>query len=205
MYIVPCFPNWIYFFSRTQKKSPTKKIWNDDQCMKRIAKGEEEPFQVLFKRYGELVLGYCHRLLLDRSQAEDASQEVWVKVIRASKKYKSSGKCRAWILQIARNTCFNLMRKAKKAQFEERNDEAVADFSQEDVLTLLEKHEGTYQLKKLIDQLPGGQRVALLLWMTEEKTYAEIAKEMEITESSVKSLIFRARQSLRGSIGGQTL
>ena len=87
--------------------------WTDDQCMKRIAAGEEKPFQCLFERYGDLVFGYCVKLLKDRDRAEDASQDVWVKVIRNAGKYKSEGKFRAWVLQIARNTCFSLFREMK--------------------------------------------------------------------------------------------
>ncbi len=173
----------------------------DDQCIKRMAVGEEEPFQVLFERYGDLVFGYCVKLLKDRERAEDASQDVWVKVIRNAKKYKSQGKFRAWLLQIARNTCFSLFRDIKKNRAEDVDDHEVEDVTQESILDLMSAEENRERVKKCIEALPDNQRMALVVWMTEDKSYEEIAEQMETSVSAVKSLLFRGRQSLKDMLG----
>ncbi len=173
----------------------------DDQCLKRIAAGEEEPFQVLFERYGELVFGYCVKLLKDRERAEDASQEAWVKIIKNANKYECQGKFRAWLLQITRNTCFSLFRDLKKNRTEDVSDHEIEDMSQKSILDLMSAEENKAKLKKCIEDLPENQRLALLVWMTEDKSYEEIAEHMQTSVSAVKSLLFRSRQSLKEMLG----
>ncbi len=173
----------------------------DDQCIKRLAVGEEEPFQVLFERYGDLVFGYCVKLLKDKERAEDASQDVWIKVIKNAEKYKSQGKFRAWLLQIARNTCFSLFRELKKNFGDDIGEDEVEDVSKENILDLISAEQDKAKLKECIGKLPENQRVALVVWMTEDKSYEEIAEQMETTVSAVKSLLFRGRQCLKEMMG----
>ena len=191
----------IQMFHKSLQLEVLKQL-TDDQCMKRIAAGEEDPFQCLFERYGDLVYGYCMKLLNDRERAEDASQDVWIKVIKNASKYKSSGKFRAWLLQIARNTCFSLFREIKKNFSEEVSENEVEDVSQKSILDLMSVRENNSEVRKCIENLPENQRVALMVWMTEDKSYDEIAVEMNCSVSSVKSLLFRAKQGIKDQLGG---
>ncbi len=200
--------SWIrltHLFSVAVKKVQAQRPeLTDDQCIYKIAKGDQQALQVLFQRYGRLVFGYANKLLLSSSEAEDVSQEVWVKVIQAAKNYQSQDKCRSWLLQITRNTCFSFMRHQRRLQFvgEDTHKLDVDDPQQESILVLLENKENEDFIKKAIRDLPDAQRVALLMWVTESASYEVIAKNMDLTASSVKSLLFRAKQSLLKYAGG---
>ena len=194
-------PKIIIFFQNILS-SGKKSKWSDDQCMKKMVSGSDEPFQVLFDRYGELIFGYCMKLLKDKERAEDASQEVWVKVIKNCKKYQGQGKFRAWVLQVARNTCFTVFRELKKNFAEDVSQHEVEDVSQQNILDLMDDKQDKNHLKDCINKLSENQRLVLIIWMTEEKSYEEIAKEMKISVSSVKSLLFRSRQKLKEMMAG---
>ncbi|MCJ8277670.1 MAG: sigma-70 family RNA polymerase sigma factor, partial [Bdellovibrionales bacterium] len=107
------------------------------------------------------------------------------------------GKLKAWLLQITRNTCFSLFRDLKKNKSEDVSEHEIEDVSQNDILDLKRDQETKRKLKTCIERLPDQQRFVLVIWMTEDKTYEEIAHHMNLTVSSVKSLLFRSRQKLK--------
>jgi RNA polymerase sigma factor (sigma-70 family) len=200
-FISPILPNIFNGFGLTlwhkaHSVSQLKQL-SDDQCLKLLAKGDEPPLQELFDRYSELVFGYCLKLLKDRERAEDASQEVWVKVIRHATKYKSQGKFRAWILQIARNTCFSIFRELKKKFHEDISENEVEDVDQQSILHLISAQQDKDLIRSCLNKLPDNQRVAIIVWMSEDKSYEEIAHDMQTSVSAVKSLLFRAKQTLK--------
>lgn len=188
---------WLSVFFEGEGATRTLASLSDDQCLNKAARGNERAFSELFNRYGDLVFGYCVKLLKDREQAEDISQEVWVKVIRNAEKYNSKGQFRAWLLQIARNACFSFFRKQKIRRAEDIEDYEVEDVDQQSILDLISIEEDRDRVKECINELPENQRVALVIWMTEDKSYEDIAKDMEVSVSSIKSLLFRSRQNLK--------
>ena len=86
----------------------------DDQLMSRIAKGDSKAFQKLFDRHSGLVFGYAMQLLNRREQAEDLSQEIWMKVLRQSPHYQPQGHFVAWLRTLTRNAAFNKIRNQKR-------------------------------------------------------------------------------------------
>lgn len=177
----------------------------EDIWIQHLAKGDQSAFNCLFSHYGDLVFGYCLKLLQNRDRAEDASQEVWVKVLKSAHRYEGRGRLRAWLLQITRNTCFNFFRDQKKNRAEDLSDVDVdvEDFTQDSVLNTLTEAQNIVQLKQHIQDLPDNQRMALMIWMTEELSYEEIAAQLQLSVSAVKSLLFRARQTLKEKLGAQ--
>jgi len=178
----------------------------DEELMAQISKGDQKAFAEVFRRYGRPVLGYCVRLLGDRGAAEDVSQDVWLKVVQQSEHYEARGKLISWLLTIARNTCLNLMRSKKRFSDATR---AAEDFliddppSRTSLEELLIEQENRRALQHAVDSLPETQRVVLMMYMTEDMSYDEISKLTHNSVSSIKSLLFRARQSLeRALIGG---
>ena len=191
------------WFLQIWKKSTDWKNSTDDQCVQGIAGGEESPFQVLFDRYGDLVFGYCLKILGDCNQAEDASQDVWMRVIKAAGKFQARGQCKAWILQIARNVCISIFRDQKKRFYEELPEDGMEDVSRKDILDLIGDQQTQLRMKASIERLPEQQRAALVIWMTEEKSYEELARDLKTTVSGIKSLLFRSKQNLKKMMGAQ--
>ncbi len=165
--------------------------------MKVLATGSTKAFQTLFDRHGAAVLGYSGRILGNKFQAEDISQEVWIKVVRLAPSFQS-GNFKSWLLTVTRNASFQVLRGQKRT--EALNDETLektADVSIHDFETLLVHQANLEKVKAAVDQLPEKQRMALSLWLTEEMSYEAIAQVLETSESAVKSLLFRARDTLR--------
>lgn len=172
--------------------------------MQEIAQGNQKSFHLLFQRYSKPVLGYCARLLGDRHQAEDVSQNVWIKVVRYASHYEHKGSLISWLLTIARNSSLNHIRAKERFQNATEGMEEMyteAELSKESIEDALAKSVDLAELKTKIDALPETQRVVLVLWMSEDLSYEDIAGEVGVSVSSVKSLLFRARQSLQDSLG----
>lgn len=172
---------------------------SDDQLMKSIAKGDHDAFRKLFDRHCDYVFGYAVRLLGgDRLKAEDISQIVWMKVIESSAGFQSKEAFVSWIGSITRNTVFNHYRHLT------RHPEHLISEAEAGVLVdgaasvedLLISQHTVESVRSAIDSLPDSQRVVMVMWMTEEVSYEELGKAFNMTVSSVKSLLFRARQNL---------
>lgn len=170
----------------------------DDQWMKEIAKGCSKSFALLFEAHGSLVLGYAKRLMKDQNTAEDISQEVWMKVVRASSTYQGQGHFKAWLLTLTRNLCFNKLKADQRLQFTDNTEELTLNTDQEteslETQMLFESH--LTQIKEAIDDLPENQRLALTLLVVEDLSYESISDHLEISVSATKSLIHRARQNV---------
>jgi RNA polymerase sigma-70 factor, ECF subfamily len=171
----------------------------DDQLMQEIALGKNKAFVTLFERHSGKVLGYAMRLMGgDRARAEDISQMVWMKIIKAAPAYKSTSNFSAWLLTIVRHTSFNEMRGSKRRAEEPLSKEVIEAVTVDSIEQELVKTSDTDELKKRIDGLPEMQRLVLVAFMTEGLSYDDIASQLDISVSSVKSLLFRARQNLAG-------
>lgn len=171
--------------------------------MQRISNGDSNAFQILFDRHSSLLLGYARRLMGDLPKAEDISQEVWIKVVRAASTYQDQKKFSSWILGITRNTCLNQIRDTSDTGVTDNiSDHEIVD-SNEDLLQDLLKKETTTQIQKAIDQLPIGQKQALLLWLYEDLSYEEISHQLSLTLAAAKSILFRAKESLISHLRGQ--
>ena len=170
---------------------------SDESLIQKIATGDAAAFEKLFQKYKAAVYGLSLRLLSSQSLAEDNSQETWIKVVQAAPQYKEQGTAQAWILRITKNTALNTIR--KRGWEQSLDDETGDEISDEamDLHTVLEQTEDIQKLRSAIDQLPERQRVILVLWMTEEKSYEELANEMQINLNAAKVLLFRAKESLQ--------
>jgi RNA polymerase sigma-70 factor (ECF subfamily) len=175
----------------------------DDELMQAIAQGNQKAFDSLFRRHSSKVLGYSSKLLGSRSLGEDVSQDVWMKVVKMAPSYKGQANFSAWILTMTRNACFDFLRTRKNlVTFDEERGESLPDVSKDSVLEILSSSDEISLVQNAIDELPAAQRTALLLWMTEDLSYEQIAHQLGTTVSSVKSVLFRARETLSERLRG---
>lgn len=166
---------------------------DDDELMQQIAAGNQRAFQKLFDRYSSLVLGYLTKMCGgNMTLAEDISQNTWMQIVRSSSNYRSESKFKAWSLAIARNKAIDEFRKQKRTFPVESLQDYVAD--EKDFEFDLELRE---ELHVALEKLPDQQRLVMLTWLTEELSYAELAKEFHTSISAIKSLLFRAKASLK--------
>lgn len=174
---------------------------DDDALMKQIALGNQKAFRQLFDRHASRVLGYCTRFMGGGAKGEDATQEVWMKVVRAAPSYQGEGKFLGWLLTIARTTCLSELRGNGGLEELVATDEVieVAD-DRESLENQMMNAQNLQQLKRQIEALPEAQRAVLILWMSHEASYDDICRDTGLSLATVKSLLFRARQTLEKCI-----
>lgn len=177
-----------------QKKS-------DGELMNLIAQGNQAAFQEVFHRYGGRLLGFCRRLMGNSASGEDISQEVWVRCIRSASSYQDRGSLQAWLYTIAKNLSLNHLRQQNRWTL--TDDDASLELHQDALISqghlddLLSQEADQEKIRAFVDGLPDAQRAALVIWMSGDLSYEQIALEMKTTVGRVKSLLHRARQSMQ--------
>jgi len=173
-----------------------------------VKAGDEQSFELLLRRYRTPLVNFLYRMVRDLAVAEDLAQEVFLRVYRARKEYAPSAKFTTWMFRIATNLALNSVRDNRHRQSEISMDQAVnvgGDERQtmevrdltptvEQVLVARSRSE---MILRAIDALPEKQRAAVLLHKYQELDYDEIARILECSESALKSLLFRAYETLR--------
>jgi RNA polymerase sigma-70 factor (ECF subfamily) len=177
------------------------------QLMLRFQQGDRAAFDVLFRRFSRPVLGFLTRMVRDRGRAEELAQETFVRVYQARDRYQPRAKFTTFLFAIAHNLALNELARARHAL------ETSLEPAQRAVLVdpgpgadqLLEASRAQARLERALGDLPERQRAALLLRSTENLGYDEIAAALEVSVSSVKSLLHRARERLLAELGEEDL
>lgn len=167
-------------------------IASDEALMFDLVNGQELAFDELYKRYSKRLLGYFIRMLnFDKNLAEDALQDLFLKIAEAPEKFDNTRSFKTWIFSVASNTCKNYYRHKKIVS--ESKDEIfyMIETKNEDAfLSAANKLDGAEfrkMLYELLNNLPAEKKEAFILKYQEEKTIAEIAIIQECPEGSVKS------------------
>lgn len=178
----------------------------DEELMRKLGQGSSGAFDELFRRHGGRVLGYCSRILGDKGLGEDVSQEVWIRVAKTATDWRprEGASLRSWLLTISRNLALNDLRNRKRLVAWPEDGEARAEASIEiekaSVEQILIGESDRARVAKAIDRLDDVKRTALMLWMNEDMSHEQIAKELGSSAAAVKSLLFRARRDLEASL-----
>jgi RNA polymerase sigma-70 factor (ECF subfamily) len=179
----------------------------DAALMLRVKRGDTAAFAGLVEKYKRPLINLAHRMVRDPDEAEDLAQKIFVQAYRSAGRYKVTAKFSTWLFTIARNLCLNELRRRSRHPAESlegttnsedgsysRQFPEEREFSPPDALLQSE-------LKKLIDQavseLPEKQRTALQLCREAELSYDDIAEVLGCSLSATKSLIHRARETLK--------
>jgi RNA polymerase sigma-70 factor (ECF subfamily) len=172
-----------------------------------VKAGDDASFDLLLQKYRRPLVNFLYRMVRDTATAEDLAQEVFLRVYRARKQYSPSAKFTTWLFRIATNLALNSVRDNRHRQKDVSIDAASSPDEDAAPMQLpapemridehmIERDRADY-IRKVISELPEKQRVAVLLHKYEEMDYAEIARILECSESALKSLLFRAYETLR--------
>jgi RNA polymerase sigma-70 factor (ECF subfamily) len=172
-----------------------------------VKAGDDRSFDLLLQKYRTPLVNFLYRMVRDTATAEDLAQEVFLRVYRARKQYSPSAKFTTWLFRIATNLALNSVRDNRHRQKDVSIDAASSPDEDAAPMQLrapemridehmIERDRADY-IRKVISELPEKQRVAVLLHKYEEMDYAEIARILECSESALKSLLFRAYETLR--------
>ena len=179
----------------------------DAALMKRVTQGDQRAFEELVEKYKQPVFNMIYRTLPDATEAEDLAQAVFVQVYKAAAKYRVEAKFSTWLFTIARNLCLNEIRRRKRHPADSldasaTNEEDGPTRQFEDIRNVappdrLVQDELVAKVSEALKDLPENQRTAILLYQEQEKSYEEIAAILHCSLSATKSLIHRARETLK--------
>ena len=168
-------------------------------------------FEVFMRAYQDMVYTTAVRLLGNEAEAEDISQEVFLKAYERYSDLSKSTTVGGWLKTVTRNLCLNhLSRYRARWRFfsefslEQKEDDREIEFAAPDTFEQdLETKDNRRLLEIALQKLPANQRVPLVLYHFEDLGYEEIAVKLRISLGKVKTDIFRAREALRKKLGAK--
>ena len=164
----------------------------EEQLVESVRRGDTDAFEELYHRYKRHIFTFCLKLTGDRSLAEDATHDVFLKMYHNVGALTDTGIFRSWLFTIARNEVFKMLRKHRG----NGTIDAESVWTDETPLTFAQRSDTKAIVMACMDSLKVEHREVLLLREYEQHTYAEIAAITGSTESSVKSRLFKARKAL---------
>lgn len=180
----------------------------DEQLIIAYRAGQREALEILFGRHMKTVYGFVYRLMGDTHAAEDITQDAFVKAWKHLKRFDTNRKFKTWILQIAKNTAFDYLKKKKAVPFSALDDpdsdnafiDTIVD-SEPLPSAVLERAESIHVLTSALQQLSPVSRAVMHLYYHDGMTFREIADSIEESLNTVKSRHRRALISLRKYFG----
>ena len=175
---------------------------NNKELLTKIKKGDPNAFKQLFEQYQHFVYNICYRMIGNREEAEDTTQDVFIKIYHSIGKFRGDAKISSWIYRIAVNTCLKIERRKKlnywiSLEFLFQDNEDNQPMSQEKMPDQqVEISETENIVQQAIHKLPVRQKTALILHRYENLSYEEISQVMETSLSAVESLLHRAKENL---------
>ncbi len=158
----------------------------------RLAKGDPQALGGLYELYGERIFRYAYRMLGNRTDAEDATAETFLRVLRRSGELRADGAFRTWLFRITRNLCIDKLRQHKLMELP-----PDAQYSGGEDRTALR-----ITVQQALADLPVEYREPLVLCDLEEMAAREAAEVLKISVPALKSRLYRGRRALRDKLGG---
>ena len=185
----------------------------DAELMGLYRRGSRDAFEELFARHHRRVIHFCYRMTGDQARAEEAAQEVFLRIARAASTYQPTARFTTWMYTIARRTTLNFLRDEKEDGEKVPIHDNGEGRDAAEGLPLPGPEEwdperiawGAQLKEKFVEalqSLPEGHRSAFLLNRAEGLSYDEVATVLNITVQAVKSRIFRAREALLAELSG---
>jgi RNA polymerase sigma-70 factor (ECF subfamily) len=179
----------------------------DADLMFRFRNGDERAFDELVEKFKAPILNYVCRQIGNPDEAEDIAQNVFVQVYKSVDRYEANAKFTTWLFTIARNLCLNEFRRRQRHPLQSLQ-EAISDEPGADQVQYADprsrspaletsENELNEHIMAAIQKLPENQRTAILLCRYDGLPYEEIAKILGTTVSATKSLLHRARETLK--------
>lgn len=183
-------------------------IEHDAQLMLRVKEGDEVSFRLLLERHRNGVVHFVYRMVQNQAVAEELAQEVFLRVYRSRQTYEPTAKFTTWLYRITTHLALNWLRDRKndrnQRSLDAESEDGAAPRQVEDKAANVEqrmvRQARLGEIRKAIEALPEKQRVAVMMHKYEEMDYSQIASVLQCSESAVKSLLFRAYETLRARL-----
>jgi RNA polymerase sigma-70 factor (ECF subfamily) len=176
----------------------------DSRLIEEALRGDNRAYQRLMDKYHDAIYNFIYRMIHDREQVEDLTQEAFIKAFASLKSFNEEFAFSTWLYKIATNNSIDYIRKKKLQMYsiDKPIESKDSDFAFElpDDTAEADKHlisgQRVQLVREAIDQLPEKYRQVIMLRHAEERSYEEIAKMLKLPIGTVKAHIFRARELL---------
>ncbi|HHW48710.1 MAG TPA: sigma-70 family RNA polymerase sigma factor [Clostridiaceae bacterium] len=169
---------------------------SDHELVRRCLAGSQDSFAELVTRYKKLIYGVVYNMINDKEEANDVSQEAFLRIYKALARYNPEYKFSTWAVKIATNLCLDILRKKKHDSMpieEIENASNDADTPEESYL----KKERLELIRKAVSELPDKYRIPIILFHQNGLSYEEITKVLGEPMTIVKNRLYRARLMLK--------
>ncbi|HEV8432173.1 MAG TPA: RNA polymerase sigma factor [Thermoanaerobaculia bacterium] len=177
---------------------------SDQELMRIVQAGDLSPASEIYDRYSGRIYNFALRFLKNSEAAEDATQEVFVKMIRHASQFQGDAKLSTWLFSITANWCRDFLRKADNKSKE--SDDVLVTLPaplEQSPDRNLEQRENEVRIQRALKALTPEQREAILLSRYQGLSYAEIAQISGCSEGAVKTRVFRAMETLKKALLGE--
>lgn len=182
-----------------------KQIFSETELVQRAKNGDISAYALLVKEYSGGILAFINRMVPSNEDAEDISQEVFVKAYRALGRFKGHSSFKTYLYAIAKNECYSFLRKnnpVKISMDEKTNLENSTFFPypESSVESFAERKDFMEIVKESMKKLSPKYASVIQLFYYKQFSYGEISEILEIPMGTVKTHLFRAVQALRKEV-----
>lgn len=180
---------------------------HDAELMLRVREGDAQSFSLLLAKHRGPVIHFLYRMIQNQAVAEELAQEVFLRVYRSRASYEPTAKFTTWLFRIASHVALNHIRDGKHERHQESLDGEGTEGIGRQVASRaptveqeMVRESRLAEVRRTVESLPAKQRAAVLMHKYQEMDYAQIAAALDCSESAVKSLLFRAYETLRAKL-----
>jgi len=172
-------------------------VSGEQALIKKVKKGDLDAYGTIIQDYQSSVFNVCYRVLGNRQEAEDLTQEAFLRAYHQISSFDSSRPFGPWMRTVAANLCYNHLKRARlnRVPLEDERDTLKDDpkYGPEGTLEINQEHKALY---RAIWKLPNTQRMALELRHFQGLSYQEMAEALNLPLNTVRSHLYRGRQKL---------
>ncbi|WP_339711835.1 RNA polymerase sigma factor [uncultured Kriegella sp.] len=173
---------------------------NEKQLVKKSASGNRDAQQRLYEKYAPKMLGVCRRYITDLQFAEDAMVNGFVKAFKKLDTFRNEGSFEGWLRRIMVRECISHLRKRQFVVY----DDSLFERATLQITNTTSEFDAEY-IQRLIDALPEGYRAVFVMYAVEGYKHQDIAEILNISESTSKSQLYKARKWLQERLKQQNI
>ncbi|MFW6134909.1 MAG: RNA polymerase sigma factor [Elusimicrobiota bacterium] len=165
------------------------------EVIQKAKKGDTDAFREIYSEFKDFVWNIALKTAGNRTMAEDAASLIFIRVFKKMKKFKFKSSFKTWLYRVAVNTTINYIKKENNSETLQLNTDYKDDLY--DAHKFQKELSNKDLVKTILNRLPANQRMLVTLREFQGMSYEEISKYMNISMSSVKVGIYRAREKMR--------
>jgi RNA polymerase sigma-70 factor, ECF subfamily len=169
---------------------------DENSLIREILAGQKEEFQRLINHYQNKIYNYIYKIIQNRTDAEDITQETFIKAYFGLRSFKKEFKFSTWLYKIATNCCWNFLKKKKPLSLKDEILD-LAESQNKNPLQKIVEHDELIIIKKALIQLDPKYKIVIALYYFDELSLKEISQVLNLPEGTVKTHLYRAKNKLK--------